>query len=278
MSLGTAANTADPDAYNVMTITEPNLSPADIAKITLIGWANKTPSLFGTISQTSPEALATLQRSLDQTLSQLTNLVARRTFTLKQRDFLIVQSSERKVPPQAVLPPFQIALNGRTFSLRSLPSVNADLIGTFAGNDVVAEIDCYTIPCTNGWVGLRATKDKTILRGWISAEDLKTVVTPGLSIEIGYDGKRVAPKRESTNAIRLALRRDASAVPVRARIQVIAARSIAENLTSSFLAGARLSYLDRLLIDLGVRPEDIVKTVIDVPTASSLPLAIVNFR
>ena len=270
------SNDADTDAYNVMTVTEPNLLPTDIAKLTLVGWANKTPSLFAAINQQSPEAIAALQAAMDKRLAQLPSGPARRSFTTQQRDFLIVQSSDRKVPQQVAPPPFQVTLAGGSFTLRSLPSANADPIGTFAGNAIAADLDCYTIPCTNGWIGLRITKDATVFRGWVSAEDLKTAVAPGTSIEIEYDGKRVVPRRASIDAIRRAAQPDATKPPPRGRIQVIATRAIKEERSSSFLAGARLSFLDRLLIDLGVHPNDVVKTVVDVPNMSKLPPAIIN--
>jgi hypothetical protein len=269
-------NAADVDAYNVITVTEPNLSTADLARITLIGWANKTPSLFAGINQMSPEGVAAIQRSLDRRLLQMTDVAARRAFTVKQRDYLIVQSSERTVPQQTALPPFEVSLKNGSFTLRSLPSANADRIGIYGGTEIAAGLDCYTIPCTNGWIGVRLVRDGSILRGWVSAEDLKTAVVPGISIEVGYDGKRVAPRRDSIAAIQRAVRPDPSTSSPRGRIQVIATRSTTEESKSSFLAGARLSYLDRVLIDLGVHPNDVVKTVVDVPSLSQLPPVIMN--
>jgi len=269
-------NPADGDAYNVIRVAESNLSATDIARITLIGWAEKTPSLFSAINLMSPEEVASLQRTIDQTLARTTDMAARRAFTTKQRDFLIVRSADRRMPQQTAPPPFEVLLANRSFTLRSLPSANADRIGTFEGDAIAAQLDCYTMPCMNGWIGLRVSKGAEVLRGWASADDLKTAVAPGISIMVEYDGNRVSPRRDSIEAITRAARPDRSTPPSRGRIQVIATRSSSRDSKSSFIAGARLSFLDRLLIDLEVNASDIVKTVLEAPDASQLPPVIVN--
>jgi hypothetical protein len=262
-------------AYNVVATAEPNLTSTDVTTLALSGWANKVTSLQVAAEKVSDEALFVSQNSLDQDLANFSTPAKKLVYTNKQRDFLISKSSEGKAPPQSSPSPFKIDLTGRTITLRNLPAANAAAIATFSGDTSTAEIDCYTIPCLNSWIGVRVTKGNMIFRGWVSAAELKSVTKPGIAVEIQYDGRHIAPKSDSIEAIRRAVRPDNSKPPAPGRVHIMALRSTSDS-TSSFLAGARLSYLDRVIIELGISPDDVDQTVVDLPSGSTLPPAIVN--
>jgi hypothetical protein len=269
-------NPGDLNAYNVVSVQEAAAFSENFAKTALTGWADKTPSLFTAANKISPEVMASIQGTVDKQLGQIVNSSSKRSFTEAQRDLLITRSDVGGVPQHAAPSPFQLDLKGRTIALRNLPSSNSGLIGTFDGNEVSAEIDCYTLPCINGWVGVRVIRNKNILRGWASADELESVTSAGISITVRYSLNSIVPDAESAKEIHGAVRPDEKQPLPKGRIQVITIRSGATTDVSSFLAGARLSYLDRLLIDLGASPDDIVKTVVDVPDASQFPAAILN--
>jgi hypothetical protein len=262
------------DAYNVVASTQSDLSSMDFATLALSGWANKTTSLPLASEKLTNEEFVANQSELDRTLANL-KPSKKSAYTDKQRDLLVVKTAEGNVPTPSQPSPFKADLTGRSITLRNLPAANAAAIGTFTGDNSSAEIDCYSIPCIGDWIGLRVKRSNAVYRGWASADELKSIAKPAVAIEVEYDGKRIAPNTTTVDAIRKAIRADPAKPPVSGRVHVMALRSGTDS-GSSFLASARLSYLDRVIIDLGINPDDIDETVVDLPSGSMLPPAIVN--
>jgi hypothetical protein len=261
------------EAYNVVIASDANPSAPDLTKLLLSGWASRTAS--PQIATALTTELTAWQVSLDPDLAKLNGPAQRLAYATRQRDSIIVPSDQGKAPQQPSPSPFTIDLTGQTIAPRNLPARNAATIDTFTGDNATAEVDCSTLPCVNDWIGVRVRQGNTINRGWVSAEALKSMVKPGATVEVEYEGKHVAPKQNSIDAIRQMIRSDESKSPVPGRIHIVATRLAADDI-SPFVAAARLSFLDGVITSLGVKPEDVDQTVFEVPSGSRLPSAIVN--
>jgi hypothetical protein len=272
---GFSINNIRSEAYNVATASKTGL-PVNVTTLSLLSWAARTTRLQGTAQTLSDEELSSRPDSLTQSLRRINAPAKKLVYSNRQRDNLIAKSSDGKVPALTSPAPFRIDLTDRTITLRSLPASSASVIDTFSSDNAAAEIDCYTIPCIKGWIGVRIRRGDNVIRGWVSSEELKSVVIPGTTIEIEYDGRRIAPTRNSIEALRRAARPDRSKPPVVGRIHIMAIRSTLQDETSSFLASARISFLVRAVVDLGIRPDDVDATVVDLPPGSRVPPAVVN--
>jgi hypothetical protein len=265
------------DAYNVVFDSASDLTTIDFTSLTMSGWATKTPRLKLPASGPNDDQLKTTQVLLDQTLASI-KPSKKRAYTNLQRDMLIaktIQGIQSNTPPAASPSPFKLDLAGQKITLRNLPARSAAAIDTFAGRDTTAEVDCDTLACFKDWIGVRASKGANVYRGWVAADELKSVTKPDTTIEIEYDGKHIGPTSKSLAVLRTAINPGGS-VPQASRVHISAVR-LASDVTGAFLASARLSYLDRIIIDLGVGPDDITESVIDLPQTEALPPVVVNF-
>jgi hypothetical protein len=272
------------NAYNIIATSQLISSTADFAQLALLGWSEIASTRISD-AKTSVEQLASEQLMLARELANTPDLVPAfadknsktlTKFVAKQRDSLLAKTETGKAPSHSTPSPFQIDLTDRVIALRSLPTANSPVIETYSGRDTNPTIDCITIPCANGWIGLRIGQGRALVRGWVPAEELRSSIQSDISVEVEYDGKRIAPSPKSAEAIRAVIRQDPSNSPARGRVQLMVTRLVTINDADSFLASARLSYLDRLLIDLGIKPDDIIKTIVEVPAGSAIPSAIVN--
>lgn len=262
------------DAYNVVAVGSGDLSSADLTTLTLSGWAAKAGAvgLAGTKDNSVKADFNPV--SLDRTLAGFNRNKEKLFYSTTQRDNLMARSIDGGPPPLSFPSPFNIDLTGQKFTLYNLPAANSSKIATFNGSTSTAEIDCGTMPCLNNWIGVRVKEGHTTFRGWTSTDALKSLAKPEFSVNVEYDGKRVAPRAASVEAIRRAVR-PGDAKQQAGRVHIVAMRT-AKDATSSLFAAARLSYLERMLLDFGVNPDHVDQTVFDVPDGSTLPAVIIN--
>lgn len=262
------------DAYNVVTVGSSDISSADLTTLTLSGWAAKAGSAGFASKKDKPVNVDFDPVSLDRTLAGFNRKKDKLVYSTMQRDNLMIKSVDSGPPPLSFPSPFNIDLTGQKITLYNLPAANSGKIATFNGDTSTAEIDCGTMPCLNDWIGVRVKEGNTTFRGWTSADALKSLAKPEFSVNVEYDGKRIAPRAASVEAIRRAVR-PADAKQQAGRVHIVAMRA-ATDATSSLFAAARLSYLERMLVDFGLNPDHVDQTVFDVPDGSTLPAVIIN--
>lgn len=263
------------EAYNVVTVGSNDISAADLTTLTLSGWAAKAGSAGFTAKKDNPVNIDFDPVSLDRTLAGFNRKKDKRIYSAMQRDNLMVKSVDSGPPPLSFPSPFNIDLAGQKITLYNLPAANSGKIATFNGDTSTAEIDCGTMPCLNDWIGVRVKEGNNTFRGWTSADALKLLAKPEFLVNVEYDGKRIAPRAASVEAIRRAVRPADAKQQLAGRVHIVAIRT-ATDATSSLFAAARLSYLERMLLDFGLNPDHVDQTVFDVPDGSTLPAVIIN--
>jgi Caspase domain len=203
-----------------------------------------------------------IRAGLDSNLSSIAGNAKERVVR-KNRDALLSKNNNGTAP-QTLPNPFDIAVPGAEINVRNLPSFNADAIDRFPANKDNVQIDCYTISCFDEWVGVRVQRQNSLYRGWVPIRELGMIATVGQGLGLQYDKDDISPNEETFVALRNSIGDDASKPDGFGRIQIVAYR-IQANVTSALLANARLSFIKRSLIDLGLKSDDLIQTVVEVP-------------
>jgi hypothetical protein len=164
-------------------------------------------------------------------------------------------------------------------SLKYLPAANAGFLSTISPRAAL-ELDCVSLQCGDGWVGVRANEFGQAARGWLRVDALPQPAA-GPRVSIRYEGEDVDPDTDSLMEIEklhLELAKRPGAVVI------TAVREASSAGKERLLAESRLMFIRSLLLKSpgkrpdgrAINPSDLVGLVLEVEDKGDLPDLVID--